>query len=67
MRMKPGTTADEAREIASVLQAKVKSFCHLEPAHSTGLCAPAHTHAEAGLAQAEGFTALRVTHPMDSP
>ena len=31
MRLNPGTTPDEAREIASLLQRKVKRFCHLEP------------------------------------
>lgn len=30
MRLKAGTTPDEARAIASTLQAKVKGLCHLE-------------------------------------
>ena len=30
MRLKAGTTPDEARAIASLLQAKVKGLCHLE-------------------------------------
>ena len=32
MRLKAGTTPDEARAIASTLQARVKGFCHLEAA-----------------------------------
>jgi hypothetical protein len=32
MRLKQGTTADEAREIASYLQARVRGFCHIEGA-----------------------------------
>lgn len=30
MRLKAGTTAEEARAIASTLQARVKGLCHLE-------------------------------------
>jgi len=30
MRLKAGTTPQEARAIASTLQAKVKGLCHLE-------------------------------------
>ena len=30
MRLKAGTTSEEARAIASTLQAKVKGLCHLE-------------------------------------
>ncbi|MGK2897471.1 MAG: hypothetical protein ACSLE9_02100 [Burkholderiaceae bacterium] len=30
MRLKAGTTPEEARAIASTLQAKVKGLCHLE-------------------------------------
>lgn len=30
MRLKAGTTAEEARAIASTLQARVKRLCHLE-------------------------------------
>jgi hypothetical protein len=30
MRLNPGTTAEEAREIASYLQAKVRGFCHIK-------------------------------------
>lgn len=30
MRLKAGTTAEEARTIASTLQARVKGLCHLE-------------------------------------
>jgi hypothetical protein len=30
MRLKPGTTVEEAREIASYLQAKVRGLCHIE-------------------------------------
>ncbi len=32
MRLKAGTTPEEARAIASTLQAKVKGLCHLEAA-----------------------------------
>jgi len=30
MRLQAGTTAEEARAIASTLQARVKGLCHLE-------------------------------------
>lgn len=37
MRLKAGTTPEQARAIASLLQARVKGLCHLESPDDAGL------------------------------